>query len=167
MGNQSMVTIQRFDLNKSWILMGQGMYIENDLGESAQAPEYKLIEKEVLGEEIINGMQTTKYKTVFQGPGGKFGGFTWLNADNIAVKGFMISKENGQKQRIMFELRNIQIGNQDDALFDLPPGSRKMDMGGIGNMMGGMSGGKQPTVPQSNTTSVEQQQQTDTSAATE
>lgn len=139
MGGQKMVTIQRFDLDKSWVLLGQGMYMENRLGESQQAPEYKLIEKSVVGEEVVNGMQTTKYKTVYEGPRGKFGGFTWLNADNIAVKGFMLSEENGQKQRIMFELRNIQVGTQDDALFEVPAGSRKLDMGGFGGMIPGMS----------------------------
>ncbi len=51
----------------SWMLMGRGMYMESNLGESEQAPEYKLIEKEVVGEEVVNGMQTTKYKTVYQG----------------------------------------------------------------------------------------------------
>jgi len=146
MGGQSMVMIQRFDLNKSWTLMGQGMYMENDLGESEQAPDFKLIEKTVVGQEVVNGMQTTKYKTVYQSSRGKFGGFTWINEDNIAVKGFMISDEGGRKQRILFELHNIKIGNQDAALFELPSGARKIDMGGLGGMMGmgSMTGGKPP-----------------------
>jgi len=140
MGSQSMTIIQRFDLNKTWILMGQGMYMESDLGESRESPDYKLIERKVVGKEVINGMQTTKYKTVFQSSEGKFGGFTWINEDNIAVKGFMISDEGGRKQRILFELHNIQIGDQDAALFELPAGARKLDMGGLSGMMGGMSG---------------------------
>jgi len=145
MGGQEIVTIQRFDLNKSWMLMGQGMYMENSLGESDQAPDYKLIEKEVVGDEVVNGMQTTKYKAVYQSSRGKFGGFIWINEDNIAIKGFMISDEGGRKQRIMFELHNIQIADQDDALFEIPAGSRKLDMGGLGNMMKGMSGGAPQT----------------------
>jgi len=146
MAGQSMVMIQRFDLNKSWMLMGQGMYMENDLGESEQAPDFKLIEKKVVGQEVVNGMQTTKYKTVYQSSRGKFGGFTWINEDNIAVKGFMISDDGGRKQRILFELDNIKIGDQNAALFELPPGARKMDMGGLSGMMGmgGMSGSKPP-----------------------
>ena len=142
MGGQTMVIIQRFDLNKSWMLMGQGMYMETDLGESKQTPAYQLIEKEVVGEEVINGMQTTKYKTIYQSSRGKFGGFTWINEDNIAVKGFMISEEGGRKQRILFELQNIQIGDQDAALFELPPGARELDLGGFGGMMGDMLGKK-------------------------
>jgi len=138
MDGQKIVTIQRFDLNKSWMLMGQGMYMENEIGKSDQAPEYKLIEKTIVGKEVVNGMPTTKYKTIYQGPKGKLGGFTWLNADNIAVKGFMVSTENGEKQRIMFELHNIKIGDQDEALFELPSGARKFDMGGFGNMANGM-----------------------------
>ncbi len=59
----------------------------------------------------------------------------------------MISDEGGRKQRIMFELQNIQIADQDDALFEIPAGSRKLDMGGLGNMMKGMSGGTPQTAP--------------------
>jgi len=138
MGGQQMVTIRRFDLNKVWILMGQGMYMEQDPNEgSEQAPDYKLISREIVGRETVNGMDTTKYKSVYESKDGKFGGFTWFTDDNIAVKGFMISETKGAKERVKFEITNLERGSQSAALFEIPAGYQKFDMGnlaGMGNM---------------------------------
>ena len=68
MGGMQMVTIQRYDQSKVWVLMSPTMYMESAIGQSEQAPEYKLIERSVEGTETVNGMQTTKYKTVYEGP---------------------------------------------------------------------------------------------------
>jgi hypothetical protein len=147
MGGMEMVTIQRYDQGKVWILMGQGMYMESETGQAEQAPEYKLIERTLEGTEEVNGMQTTKYKTIYQGPDGRFGGFTWFTDDNIAVKGFMVSETKGEKQRLKWTMTNIQRGEQPAALFELPPGAKPMGgMGGLMNMMGGM-GGATPAGP--------------------
>ena len=139
MSGEKFVTIQRFDLGTSWVLMGQGMYMEGKLGDLTQAPDYTLIEKEVIGEEVVNGIQTTKYKAVYQGPEGKFAGFTWINADNIAIKGSMTAETGGTKKQIEYELHNIKVGDQADTLFEIPAGSIKLDLGGLGNMMNGLS----------------------------
>lgn len=143
MGGQQMTTIQRFDLGKVWVLMGQGMYMEHGIGQSKQAPEYKLIERSIVGTETIDGMETTKYKTVYEGPDGRFGGFTWFNEDNIAVKGFMISESRGEKQRILFTVKNLEYGEQPESLFALPAGARRFDMPGLGDMMN-MGGADSP-----------------------
>ncbi|MEZ5558127.1 MAG: hypothetical protein R3E86_06200 [Pseudomonadales bacterium] len=152
MGGMQMVTIQRFDEGKVWVLMGQGMYMESEIGQSQQAPEYKLIERSVVGKEKVDGMQTTKYKTIYEGPDGRMGGFTWFTDDNIAVKGFMVSETKGKKQRLRWTLSNVQRGDQPDSLFELPPGARKM--GGMPGMSGltGMStpGAGNPAMPHAN-----------------
>ena len=138
MGGQEMVTIRNFDTNKVWMILGQGMYMEIDAAKgSDQAPEYKLISREVIGPEIVNGMETTKYKSVYESKDGKFGGFTWYTDDNIAVKGFLIHEQKGEKQRIKFELTNLIRGAQADSLFEIPPGYQKLNMGGFAGM-GGM-----------------------------
>lgn len=146
MGSQTMTTITRYDLKKVWMLMGQGMYMENEIGQSDQSPEYKLVERAVVGQETVNGQDTTKYKTLYESPRGKFGGFTWFNKDNIAVKGFMVSEENGEKQRILFNLSNLVVGPQSDELFNLPAGARQFTMPNFGNMQGmqGMQGAQNP-----------------------
>jgi hypothetical protein len=136
MGGQTMTTITRYDLEKTWTIMGQGMYMENDIGESEQSPDYKLVERSVVGKENVNGQETTKYKTLYESSRGKFGGFTWYNNDNIAVKGFMISEENGEKTRILFNLTNINVGPQAGELFELPAGASKFTMPSFGGMKG-------------------------------
>ena len=134
MGSQQMVMIRRMDLEKFWMLMGQGMYMEVDPKEgSDQAPEYELVSRERIGSESVNGIPTTKYKSVYETKDGKFGGFTWYTDDNIAVKGFLIHEQKGEKQRLKFEFTSLTRGPQDDALFELPPGAKPFNMG---SMMG-------------------------------
>jgi hypothetical protein len=141
MGGMEMVTIQRYDQGKVWVLMGQGMYMEKAIGQAEQAPEYKLIERTFEGTETIDGVQTKKYKTVYEGPDGRFGGFTWFTDDNIAIKGFIVSETKGEKQRLKWTMTNVQRGEQPAALFELPPGAKPMGgMGGLMDMMGGMGG---------------------------
>jgi hypothetical protein len=142
MGGMQMITIQRYDEGKVWMLIGQGMYSEAEIGGAEQAPDYKLIERTMQGREDVNGMSTTKYKTIYEGPDGRFGGFTWFTDDNIAVKGFIISESNGEKQRLKWTMSNVQRGDQPDSLFELPPGAKPMSLINMGAMgaMGGMSG---------------------------
>jgi len=135
MSGQEVVTINRFDLKKVWMILGQGMYMEVDAEQgSDQAPSYKLISREVVGTEIINGMETTKYKSVYESKDGKFGGFTWFTDDNIAVKAFMVSETHGEKQRVKFEISNLERGNQADSLFEIPEGYTALNMGGMPNL---------------------------------
>jgi hypothetical protein len=143
MGGQEIVTIRRFDLNKVWMIMGHGMYMEIDAEKgSKQAPEYKLVSRERIGPETVNGIETTKYKSVYESQDGKFGGFTWYTDDNIAVKGFLIHESKGERQRVKFEFTNLVRGAQPDSLFEIPKGYKKLNMGGIPGMPGmGQMGG--------------------------
>jgi hypothetical protein len=140
-GGQQMVTIRRFDLEKIWMIMGPGMYVEMDASQNnEQAPDYKLVSREVVGPETVNGMQTTKYKSVYETDDGKFGGFTWYTEDNIAVKGSLVHQTKGEKKRVKFEFTNLKRGPQADSLFEVPKGAQKLNLGGMPGMpsMGGM-----------------------------
>lgn len=141
-GGMTMVTIQRYDAGKVWVLMGEGMHMETEVGQAEQTPDYKLIERTMEGTEVINGEETTKYKTVYDGPEGRFAGFTWFTKDNIAVKGFIVSESQGEKQRLKWTMTNVQRGDQPDELFELPPGSQ--EMGGMNQLMDLMRGGTAP-----------------------
>lgn len=153
MNGQEMVTIRRFDLNKVWMLMDRGMYMEVDPDKgSKQAPQYRLISREVVGEEEVNGIATTKYKSIYESAEGKFGGFTWYTKDNIAVKGFLVQQTRGEKHRIKFEFQNLTRGVQADSLFEIPEGYTKFEMGGFPGMQGmrkEMAGARQATPPAS------------------
>ena len=66
------------------------------------------------------------------------GGFWWMTKDNIMMKLDVISVDKGKKGRMKMELDNLKIGKQDAALFEVPSGYSKMDMGGgMGKMMMG------------------------------
>ena len=134
-GGQKMITIHRFDLEKIWMIMGPGIYMETAVGQGGpQTPEFTLISREIVGSETVNGMKTTKYKSVYETKDGKFGGFTWYTDDNIAVKGFLIHHSKGDKQRIKFELKNLERKEQPDSLFEVPKGAQKFNMGGMPGM---------------------------------
>ncbi len=143
MNGQQMVFIQRYDLGLLWMLMpemgGMNAYIETDVSQpSEQLEQYRLVEREVVGQETVNGMDTTKYKVIYENSKDKFGGFTWVNDDMIAVKAFLISEQDGEKQRFRFEITNLTLGPQDRDLFELPEGAMKLDMAAMGGM--GMPG---------------------------
>ena len=143
MGGQNMVSIRRFDLMKSWMLMPQNVYMESSIDDpNDQMEDYKLVEREVLGREVVNGEQTTKHKVIYESSKGKYGGFTWFTDDNIAVKAFLISEEHGEKQRIRYEMTKITRGPQPDALFEIPAGYARLDMGGMS--LSALAGGANP-----------------------
>ncbi len=154
MGGQDMVVLQDLEAQKTYMLMPQGMYMEMDMGQSNdQMKEYRLIEREVVGREKVNGFDTTKYKVIYEGPDGKYGGFTWFTDDNIAVKSFAVSETNGERSRFRYEVKKLERGSQPDSLFVIPDGYRKFSMGGMGSMMQGMpgmggdqQGGEQPSL---------------------
>ncbi len=141
MGGQDMVVLQDLEAQKTYMLMPQGMYMEMDMGQSNdQMKEYRLVEREVVGQEKVNGFDTTKYKVIYEGPEGKYGGFTWFTDDNIAVKSFAVSETNGERSRFRYEVKKLERGSQPDSLFVIPDGYRKFSMAGMGSMMQGMPG---------------------------
>jgi hypothetical protein len=145
MQGQDMVVIRRFDLNKFWMLIGHGMYMEVSPDETEEKTrDYTLVSREKIGRETVNGMETTKYKSIYETSDGKFGGFTWFTDDNIAVKAFMVHESKGEKQRMKFEFKSLQRGSQDDALFELPAGAKPFSMGNMMSGFGQMSGQNTP-----------------------
>jgi hypothetical protein len=90
-----------------------------------------------MGEETLNGVKVTKYKTIATSTDGKkFGGFSWRTKEGINVKQDLLYKEGNDKKRMMTELSNLRIGRQDPKLFEIPDGFTKLDMGGMMGMMG-------------------------------
>lgn len=139
-GGQKSIMIIRRDKNLMWNLMPEErMYMEMGLSQARHGGKdisgYSIEEQTVVGAESVNGMETTKHKVFMSRPdGSKFGGFMWLTDDGILVKMDAIGKEKGSRTRIKTELRNIRIGSQDPALFEVPAGYSKFSMGGFRGM---------------------------------
>lgn len=146
------VQIFRFDNKVMWMLMpSEKMYMENSImGKSkGNDPAQWTYEDTVMGEETLNGMKVTKYKTIATSTDGKkYGGFSWRTKEGISIKQDLLYKEGNDKKRMMTELKNVMIGRQDPALFEVPEGFTKFDMAGMmGNMMGRPDMGDQGTPP--------------------
>jgi Domain of unknown function (DUF4412) len=141
------VQIFRFDSKVMLTLMpSEKMYMEYSMGKamgqdkSSDMSQWDFQET-VVGEEVLNGMKVTKYKTIATSTDGKkYGGFSWRTKEGISMKTDLLYKEGNEKKRMMTELKNLKIGKQDPKLFDVPEGFTKFDMAG---MMGGMMGGDQ------------------------
>jgi Domain of unknown function (DUF4412) len=137
---ERMVTISRQDKKVMWMLMPeQKAYMEMALGSSTDQGDISgwAFEQTVVGPEDLDGLKTTKSKVTAKGPRGeKMGGFWWTTADGVTVKMDMLALEKGSKMRIKMELKNLKVGKQDPALFEIPAGYSKMQMPGMGGMPG-------------------------------
>ncbi|HMS83122.1 MAG TPA: hypothetical protein PKD12_05700 [Nitrospira sp.] len=137
-GSEGMTSIIRKDKKVIWQLMGR-MYMEMPMDDSKVSgmDAFDIVEQAEIGQETINGIKTSKSKIVAvkKDGSGKFGGFFWATKEGITVKMDMLSKEGDKKMRMTSELSNLKIEKQDPALFEIPAGYTKNDMGA---MMGGM-----------------------------
>ena len=150
-GGDGVAMIFRYDTKLMWQLMpSEHMYMEHSLEKAAAQNKGKDLskwdfEETVVGEEALDGVKVTKYKTIATSTDGKkYGGFSWRTKEGIAVKQDLLYKEGNEKHRMTTELKNLKIGKQDPKLFEVPEGFTKFDMAG---MMGGMMSGEGMGMP--------------------
>lgn len=142
MSGMTTVMIIRRDTNSGLMLMpAQKLYREMDFAEAqkqtgAVPPQNMTIE--AIGPDTVEGVSTTKFKLVMKD--GSAGGFMWFTPEGIAVKMDLLQKNGKKTERMTMTLKNLQIGTQDPALFELPAGYT--NMGGFGGMkaLGGLGG---------------------------
>jgi hypothetical protein len=80
-----------------------------------------------IGQETVNGIETTKYTIEQDLPGGHIAGSLWLSRDGIPMRcDGKFEPKNGRRQEIYWELRSVKLGKQDEALFELPQGYAKL-----------------------------------------
>jgi len=148
MSGMQQIMIMRRDKGVMWMLMPeQKTYMEMKMGQgkedTADLKDYT-IEYSVVGEAVVNGINTTKNKVIMTDKkGNKFGGFMWVSKEGIMVKMDTVSKVEGSKMRVKMERKNIKIENQNPKLFEIPSGYNKMSMPGMGggfNMQDMMKG---------------------------
>jgi hypothetical protein len=139
-GGEDMVVISRHDLGKLWVVMPQGFYLESDIeSPNDQVQSFTLVEHERIGRETVNGIDTTKYRTVWMTDDGRFGGFSWVTDDAIAVKADLKSEFEGEDYRIRFEMTELERVSHADALFEVPEGYSSMNIPSLRGLFGGDS----------------------------
>ena len=143
------VQIFRYDSKVMWQLMpSEKMYMEHQMGKAAANDVSQWdFQETVMGEEVLNGVRVTKYKTIATSTDGKkYGGFSWRTNQGISIKSDLLYKEGNEKKRMMTELKNVTVGRQNPQLFEIPQGFTKFDMSGMmGGMMGREAMGQPPT----------------------
>lgn len=83
--------------------------------------------RQPVGRETVNGIETTKYIIEEDIAGGRATGSLWLSTDGIPMKcDTRFAPKSGKPSTIHWELWHVQIGHQDPALFEVPPGYAKL-----------------------------------------
>jgi hypothetical protein len=80
-----------------------------------------------VGQETVNGIATTKYAIEQDLPGGHIAGSLWLSRDGIPMRcDGKFEPDKGRRSTIYWELRDVKLGKQDEALFEVPKGFAKL-----------------------------------------
>jgi hypothetical protein len=89
------------------------------------------------GEEVINGISTTKFVVDKTIPGGRLNGGLWLSRDGIPMRcDGRFTGKNGTVSTVHWELRHVRIGSQEATLFEIPPGYTKMPPEAAATLLG-------------------------------
>jgi len=131
-GQQS-ITIMRLDRKAVWVLNpAQKTYM--DLGglgaggaDLASRMEGAKVEREALGSEEVGVYHCDKYRVKTTYEGKVYTGIEW---DAKELDGFPV-KQADQKGKWSKEYQNVKLGAQDPALFEVPSGYQKIDLGGM------------------------------------
>ncbi len=133
-------SISRMDKKVAWMLMPQQRtYIEQSLDLRSASTQEKMdgeIERKGVGNEKVDGRNTTKYLVTFKSQGKSESIFQWLDETaHIPVKTAAVDGSWS------YEFKNIKVGPQDQGLFEIPSGYQKMsfDMGNIKDIMNSMN----------------------------
>ena len=131
--------IMREDLGMSYILMpSMGFYkedtLEGGMMQQSNGMEFSKIKK--VGTETIIGFPSTKYKTKFKDKEGKGAGFIWVTDSGVPIKFEMIYTNKDVKGlRINMVFTELNLREQDPAVFELPDNLKPMGMSSIADMM--------------------------------
>ncbi len=124
------LAIVRKDKNVVWVLMPQSnSFMEIPMNQEHLPPtERPDISWKEVGKETVNGYPATKYHFESDKKGGTMEGFVWVTKEGIVVKYEGNTEHNGKKTKMVSELKNLKIGKQDGALFEIPKGFKKSPM---------------------------------------
>ena len=130
-GGVDVTVILRSDRNLAWQLVPMmGVYAEADVSRMDTPGSIRIVASEPLGEEPVGGQSAMKYRATFQTRSGStHEGLFWQNKAGVHVKQqFPVTDRNGRTRLIETELRDLKVGAQDAALFEVPEGLRRIDI---------------------------------------
>jgi hypothetical protein len=129
-GQQMFIVVNNETKTTKVFMPSEKMYMEmksddmkslsNDVFQSLEAQKQKY-ETKPLGKETVNGYECEKFQVMIDGSPVS----TYWQSPDIE---YPIKVISGEKQNMVMELKNIEKGNVDDALFKVPAGFTKMEM---------------------------------------
>lgn len=126
MQGMTQVMILRPDLDKMFMLMpAMNMAMEMPFASGANIPSperYAGNEPEVVGQEVIAGEETTKYKFEGDDGTGPYTVFYWLTDDGITLR----TEGSSAQGSFAMYLDGLDRGDQPADLFELPAGVQVM-----------------------------------------
>lgn len=145
MGNMTSGVLLREDLGKSYVLMpSMGMYMETSMSDALMrsSNDVRFDSIEEVGHDTILGYPCVKYATRFQDKDGKGAGHMWVTDLGVPIKMDMIySNEEVKGLRLTMEFVELNMREQDPAIFELDPNLKPMGMSGFGGMVPGAQPG--------------------------
>jgi hypothetical protein len=141
----SVAIIIRPDLGVTWTLLPGNIYMEMALGDADASGSHSpstpstegVVSFEELGKEEVGGWPTTRYRVVTRDEGEESEGYFWMTEHWIPIR-MEFSSRGNPAETVIMEIRNLQIRDQDPALFEVPAGATKMS--GLGGMSGSGAG---------------------------
>lgn len=132
------IMLMDFEKKVSYMLLPmQQAYMELPMGANGMGGEMTgknpegTVEHETMGRETIDGQETTKYRFSVTTSEGSVNGFAWVTDEGILMRSETetTTSQGGQNPgRIVIRLKDLRIGPQDPALFELPKDFQKMQM---------------------------------------
>lgn len=130
-GGQKMFVVVNNETKTTRVFMpSEKMYMEmksndmkslsNDVFQSLEVQKEKY-ETKLVGKETVNGYDCEKYQVIIDGSPVS----TYWQSSEIE---YPIKVVSGQNQNMVMELKNIEKGDVDDAMFKIPAGFTKMEM---------------------------------------
>jgi len=135
----SMAIVIRHDKGVIYTFLPNNMYMETSIDDPGMMGERdplpgadNIVEFTEVGAEEINGWPTTRYHVITMDEGQRAEGDFWVTEHWIPIRMEFTSSERPGETMNM-EIRDLRVGEQDPALFEVPPGATKlMGMGGFG-----------------------------------
>lgn len=133
------IFITRQDQQLLWMLFPEKKLARAMAGQSEQAsadqPSFTPVEGGLVGEEVINGVNTTKYRIAITVEDVQFAGFMWRTAEGIVVKIDAVLKDVGageeepvQKKRKKTKREEEEEEEEGELAFMLPQMRMRMEL---------------------------------------
>ena len=134
------IMITRLDKKLAWVIMpGEKMYMEHPMDPTMIAKVSKEMpgetERVSMGPEPVDGHPAQKFKITYTQGSKQESVYQWVGESDIPLK---VQSLDG---RWTVEYKNLNLGAQDDSLFEVPAGYEKFTMPVMPAGMSGMMGG--------------------------